>query len=359
MQLSAEQQQAMEAQKAQCPFCKIVKGDIPSKKVYEDDLLLGVLDINPAAKGHILLMPKEHYPIMPLIPPETFEHLFKKTRIISKSVKEGMLLFGDTVYIANGYAAGQQSSHFMLHIIPREQTDGLDFFTLKKGVVDEDKLEEAFNLLKHNLPIMLRQRYAKYAMEGMPASGQPTTGAVEDVQAVMPQQQVSLQQPAVSPSGPMMGRQYNKESLIKLIESNPQLKQLVSKYPDDFRRQINENSKLKSLFANINIEEIIEHFKVEEEEKYTMNELVDIINDNPKLKEMLLKQTLQFAAKVKHIPELRKVFGHVDIEELERAVLSKEVKEEQDVSEILKGFSPQQIMSVPKTIEQEDPSIAG
>src|SRR3989338_8906925 len=100
MQLSPEQQKAIDTQKAQCPFCKIIKGEIQSKTVYEYDKIIAILDINPAAKGHLLVMPKEHYPIMPLIPPETFEYLFIKTKQISHAVKEGMLIFGDTLFIA-------------------------------------------------------------------------------------------------------------------------------------------------------------------------------------------------------------------------------------------------------------------
>ncbi len=327
MQLSPEQQQAMDEQKAQCPFCKIVKGEIQSKKVYEDELLLGILDINPASTGHILLMPKEHYPIMPLIPQETFDHLFSKTKLLSAASKQGMLTFSNTIYIANGYAAGQQSSHFMLHIIPRQEMDGLDFFSLKKGIINQKKLDEAFTLLKHNLPIMLRDRYARYPLEGAPAQAQQQ-------------------------------RQYTKESLIKLIESNQQLKDMIQHYPDDFKKQVQENVRLKQLFADINIKDIIDYFATdktkkqhgeqkdgetitEEEQSYSMNELVDIVNDNPKLKEILLKQTYAFAEKIQQIPELKKIFGNVDIEELERAVLRKDIHEEQDVNDLLENYAKQ------------------
>ena len=58
-------EQIMELQKQKCPFCQIVAGKIPSKTIYEDDKVLAILDINPIAKGHVLVMPKEHYPIMP------------------------------------------------------------------------------------------------------------------------------------------------------------------------------------------------------------------------------------------------------------------------------------------------------
>ena len=61
-------EQIAEMQKQQCIFCKIIKGDIPGKKVFQDDFVEAILDINPAAKGHTLVMPKEHYPILPVIP---------------------------------------------------------------------------------------------------------------------------------------------------------------------------------------------------------------------------------------------------------------------------------------------------
>ena len=83
-ELTPERQASVDAQKAQCPFCQIVDGKIPSKKVYEDDKILAILDIRPATKGHVLVMPKDHYPIMPLIPPDTFKHMFSKLKELSQ-----------------------------------------------------------------------------------------------------------------------------------------------------------------------------------------------------------------------------------------------------------------------------------
>ena len=103
MEVSPEQQKAIDEQKSQCIFCKIIKGEIPSKKVYEDKEIIALLDINPAVKGHLLVMPKEHYPIMPLIPQETFKHLFAKVREIDGCVKEALLCKETTIFIANGY----------------------------------------------------------------------------------------------------------------------------------------------------------------------------------------------------------------------------------------------------------------
>jgi histidine triad (HIT) family protein len=333
MQLTPEQQKAIDAQKEQCPFCKIIKGEIQSKKVYEDEKIIAVLDINPAAKGHLLIMPKEHYPIMPLMPPETFEYLFRKTQSISRSLKEGMLVFGDTLYIANGYAAGQQSSHFMLHLIPREEMDELDFFTVKKGNVPKQKADEAYNALKLILPAMLKQRYMKYPIAGKELPVQQIPAQTIPQQTVVPTPS-TVTQSTESPISP------TKTYLLKLIENNPQLKEFVIKYPQQFRKQVQDSPKLKKLFENIDIEEIIDHFAPpKKESKYSMNELVGIINDNPKLKELLLKQTFLFTEKVAQIPELKEIFENVDVEELERTVMMKEIKEEQDVKDILGTYA--------------------
>ncbi len=345
MQLSPEQQQALDAQKVQCPFCKIVKGEIQSKKIYEDDKLLAILDINPASKGHVLVMPKEHYPIMPFIPADVFDHLFTKTKLLSKAVKEGLLLFGNTIYIANGYAAGQQSSHFMLHLIPREEMDGLDFFTLKKGFVDTAKTKEASALLKQQMQAILRQRYAKYPFT--------QEGAYEPEE-----------KPASKKAPLASNRQYTKETLIELVEMHPQLKQMMTHYPEDFKKQVQQNPRLQRLFANVNINEVIAHFSPEKEESeeappYSINDLVEIINDNPKLRDLLLKQTYAFAETVQKVPELKCIFGRVNIEELERAVLARDVQQEEDVADILETFSKEHVTSLtpPSMIQEQDQSI--
>ncbi len=339
MQLSPEQQKAIEAQKQQCPFCKIARGEIQSKKVYEDDKLLAILDINPAAKGHLLVMPKEHYPIMPLIPSDIFEYVFTMTKHISAALKDALLLFGDTLFIANGYAAGQQSSHFMLHIIPRETPDGLEFFEPKRGIFERTQIDDAYKLLKHNLPIMLKQRYALYPLQKEEQPETPESSSIPEQQ-----REIFPAHPEFTPSHAKSrsAGTYTKESLIALIESNAQLKQLISTYPEHFRQQVDINPLLKKLFEEIDINEIINYFAPTKPEKtkqkYSMEELVDIVNDNPKLKELLLKQTFIFAEKVQQIPELQGMFSSVDVEELERAVLARDIKQEQDVQELLSAL---------------------
>ncbi|MBI2151120.1 HIT family protein, partial [Candidatus Woesearchaeota archaeon] len=84
-----------------------------------------LLDINPAAKGHLLLLPKEHYSIMPQIPPETLSRLFMQAKLKSKLLLKSLKAEGTTLFAANGQAAGQRVPHFLLHLLHRKEGDGL------------------------------------------------------------------------------------------------------------------------------------------------------------------------------------------------------------------------------------------
>jgi histidine triad (HIT) family protein len=128
-ELSQEEiQKRMQLMKDNCIFCKIIKKEIPSQIIFEDDICLAILDINPASKGHILLMPKEHYMMMPMVPDQVLGHMTVMSKYLSDLVKT---TFSDcidtTIFIANGAAAGQQSQHFMSHLIPRYENDKINF----------------------------------------------------------------------------------------------------------------------------------------------------------------------------------------------------------------------------------------
>ena len=125
-------------QKQQCIFCHIISGKVASKKIYEDDICLAILDINPANPGHILVLPKEHYQIMPQVPEETIAHLFMVVKHLSQAALKALKVEGVNILIANGVAAGQKAPHFMIHIIPRTKDDGLKFIVPQKKVSDSD-----------------------------------------------------------------------------------------------------------------------------------------------------------------------------------------------------------------------------
>lgn len=141
-------EQIAELQKQNCIFCHIISGRVASKKVYEDEKCIAVLDINPANPGHVLLMPKEHYAIMPLIPEDIIGHLFMVSKGISHACLRAFKAQGTNIFVANGVAAGQKAQHFMIHVIPRKEKDGLTYFTLPKKRVTKQQLEELKKILK-------------------------------------------------------------------------------------------------------------------------------------------------------------------------------------------------------------------
>jgi histidine triad (HIT) family protein len=141
-------EQLKEMQKQQCIFCQIVSGKVASRKIYEDDVCIAVLDINPANPGHALIIPKEHYSIMPLMPDKVISHLFLTAKKISTAVLRGLKADGTNIFIANGAAAGQKAPHFMIHLIPRRENDGITALTVPQNVMekeDADKLRSAIS----------------------------------------------------------------------------------------------------------------------------------------------------------------------------------------------------------------------
>lgn len=149
--MSPEELQKLQQQ--QCIFCQITNGKVPSKKLYEDNICIAILDINPAAKGHILIIPKKHYPIMPLVSDEEISHMFNIAKKLSQSILKGMKTYGTTVYIANGPAAGQRAQHFMLHLIPRKEGDNL--FNVNNKLLNNEILEKTEELIGNKLNTIL------------------------------------------------------------------------------------------------------------------------------------------------------------------------------------------------------------
>ena len=144
-----EVQKRLEMIKQNCIFCKIANKEMDSKIVFEDEKCLAVLDIHPATTGHILLFPKEHYMMMPMVPNEVLGHLNFIAKSLCPILIETLNSNDITVFIANGAAAGQQSQHFMLHLIPRYEEDGLDFDLKNKNGRELNELE--IETLKNNL----------------------------------------------------------------------------------------------------------------------------------------------------------------------------------------------------------------
>ncbi|MBI2129242.1 HIT family protein [Candidatus Woesearchaeota archaeon] len=139
-----------EFQKQQCVFCHIISGKVQSKKVYEDDKCIAVLDINPANPGHMLVLPKEHYSIMPQIPEDEVGYYFKVAKALSQVSLKALQSHGTTIFVANGIAAGQKAQHFMVHVIPRVENDNVGL-EIPHNRISEDDLNKVRKLLAEKL----------------------------------------------------------------------------------------------------------------------------------------------------------------------------------------------------------------
>ncbi|XP_027114096.1 adenylylsulfatase HINT3-like [Coffea arabica] len=110
---------------ADCVFCKIVRGQAPALKVYEDDVCLCILDSNPLSHGHSLIIPKRHFSSLEATPPEVVGAMCSKVPFISKAVKKATGCDSFNLLVNNGAAAGQVIFHTHIHIIPRKASDCL------------------------------------------------------------------------------------------------------------------------------------------------------------------------------------------------------------------------------------------
>lgn len=106
-----------------CIFCRIIKGEIPCTRVYEDDNLISFLDIAPANKGHCLVMPKNHHETMLDLPNLDLALAMKKAKEIARAMSSALGNQGFNILINNKREAGQIVPHFHLHIIPRFADD--------------------------------------------------------------------------------------------------------------------------------------------------------------------------------------------------------------------------------------------
>lgn len=118
-----------------CIFCKIINGELPSKTVYEDEIIKVIMNINPNTNGHLLVLPKEHFVNIMDIKDEVITHSLKVIReSLFPLLKERLKCEGLT--LAENNELGQEIKHFHIHLIPRYPDDGADFN------YDESKLSD-------------------------------------------------------------------------------------------------------------------------------------------------------------------------------------------------------------------------
>jgi len=123
-----------------CIFCKIVAGDIPSYKVYEDENCLAFLDIDPASIGHTLVIPKKHFSNLNDILDEKLSSLILSVKKVAKILQDKLGVKDYQILQNNGRGAGQEVFHIHFHVIPREINDGQPHFNhykYKEGEMSE------------------------------------------------------------------------------------------------------------------------------------------------------------------------------------------------------------------------------
>ncbi len=108
-----------------CIFCKIIKGDIPSYTIYEDEIVKVILDINPVSNGHMLIIPKTHYVNLMDIDDSVLSHIMNISKDLYKKYKDKLNMDGLTITQNNDY--GQEVKHYHLHLIPRYENDNIEF----------------------------------------------------------------------------------------------------------------------------------------------------------------------------------------------------------------------------------------
>lgn len=115
-----------------CVFCKIISGELPSHKVYEDEFILAFLDINPVNPGHTLIVPKKHLVNIEETSEEILARLIKTAKKVGASLKKNLGMAGYNIQINNDPVAGQIVAHLHFHLVPRLDNDGLKLWPQKK-----------------------------------------------------------------------------------------------------------------------------------------------------------------------------------------------------------------------------------
>jgi histidine triad (HIT) family protein len=133
-----------------CIFCKIVNGTIPAKKLYETQNSLAFLDAFPLARGHTLVIPKNHYDKVQDMSESDNRDLFDTVRIISAKLES--ISPSTLIAIHNGKESGQEIPHVHVHVIPRDSSDGagpVHSMFSKRPSLDESEFEKITKIIQN------------------------------------------------------------------------------------------------------------------------------------------------------------------------------------------------------------------
>ncbi len=132
-----------------CIFCKIIKGEIPCSKVFEDEKFFAFLDIGPVNRGHTLVIPKKHYKNLLDMPEDELKGYIETIQKVSKAIIKAVNADGISINMSNEPAAGQVVMHAHFHLIPRFKNDGLKLWP--QGRYKEGEAEKIKNKITNSL----------------------------------------------------------------------------------------------------------------------------------------------------------------------------------------------------------------
>ncbi len=135
--------------KKDCIFCKIIKGEIPCYKVYEDEDFFAMLDIHPVNPGHLLLMPKKHSDTFLETDDKIIEKIFVVAKKLAESISRPLKTNDFSFTINNGELAGQIVQHLHIHIIPRFKED--NFINWPNKALSDEEMKKITEKIKNSL----------------------------------------------------------------------------------------------------------------------------------------------------------------------------------------------------------------
>ena len=133
--------------KDDCIFCKLANGDIPTNALYEDDIVKVIFDAGPASRGHVLILPKNHFDDVYSLDEMTAAHIFQVAVKVANAMKDSLGYEGLNIVQNNGTVAGQTVFHFHMHLIPRYKDDTVNV-TWIPGKVTDEEVEELKKLIE-------------------------------------------------------------------------------------------------------------------------------------------------------------------------------------------------------------------
>ena len=135
-----------------CIFCEIIQGERTSVNIFETKNILSFMDKYPINRGHLLVIPKQHYDFLTDMSDDEVSELFKIVNLLSKSLWKSVAADGISIGQSNGIAASQDIFHVHVHIIPRFVNDSVDGSWPTRKIFTEKELQDTATLIKTHLP---------------------------------------------------------------------------------------------------------------------------------------------------------------------------------------------------------------